>query len=948
MHRKPVSAKFAIALFGVALFAQTLPPGVERKASLGGITEYDFPNGLKVLLYPVASTPSITLNMVYEVGSRHEGYGETGMAHLLEHMNFIETTTGRQVKKELVDHGASWNGSTNADTTDFFETFNASDENLQWALSLETDRMVNIRFTKQILDTEMTVVRNEFERGENDPASILEERVAATAYLWHNYGKSTIGSKEDIERVPVDRLEAFYRKYYRPDNAVAVISGKIDESRTLQFVADTLGRIPRPKTPVEQTYTVEPAQDGERYVELRRVGQNPELIVAYHAVAAAHPDLAALQVLASVMNGTGGGRGGRGGFGGGGSAPEGRLRKALVDTKLAESASMSARAEHDPGLVEFRASLTKDQSLDAARKALFEAIDDVSVHPPTREEVERLKTQMLRGLETQLANPAGLATGALHSAIGEGDWRLLFLSYTRLKDVSPEDLVRVAKAYLKPSNRTVGYYIPDAAPDRTVVPAAPDLGALLKDYKSTLVVVHGEDFDPTPANIESRLARARLADGMKLVALNKKTESDRVSSVIELRFGDESTLKGKRVSAQFADSLLNADTKSHTRQQIQDELRKLDATIIVGGGGGGGGRGGRGGRGGGAGGGSISSVTASVSAPRENFLAAMKLAVEMLKEPLYKDEDFQRALQARIRVVEAPQTEPTQLAAEMLQRRLSPYSKGDPLYSGTREEQAAELKTANLDDIRKFHDQFFGANYGVMAVVGPIDLAVVQKAAEELLGNWNTAMVYKPEIAHYQAGPAPIDTKIETPDKANAQFEAGLRFQMAETDPDYPAMLLAGYMFGVPITSRVSDRIRNREGLSYGANARVTIPAEGDASTLTGTVSLNPAFGPKVEASFVDELQKTVKDGFTAAEVDAGKKAYLDSRRVARGGDAQLLAAILSNELLGRTLMWDAQVEQKIAALTAGQVNAAFRRHIDPAKLSIVKAGDFKAAGVFQ
>jgi zinc protease len=260
----------------------------------------------------------------------------------------------------------------------------------------------------------------------------------------------------------------------------------------------------------------------------------------------------------------------------------------------------------------------------------------------------------------------------------------------------------------------------------------------------------------------------------------------------------------------------------------------------------------------------------------------------------------------------------------------------------------AELKTANLDDIRKFHDQFFGANYGVFAVVGPIDQAVLKKAADELLGNWNTPMAYKPVFAHYQPNPAPIDTKIETPDKANAQFEAGLRFQMAETDPDYPAMLLAGYMFGGPITSRISDRIRNREGLSYGANARVAIPTEGDSAMLSGTVSLNPANGPKVEASFVDELRKTVKDGFTAAEVESYKKAYLDSRRGGRGGDGQLLNSIASNELRGRTMMWEEQVEQKIQALTVDQVNAAFRKHIDPTKLSIVKAGDFKAAGVFQ
>ena len=231
MSRKSFSALSAIALLAIPAFTQTLPPGVQKKASMGGITEYDFPNGLKVLLYPDPANPKITVNITYLVGSRHEGYGETGMAHLIEHMNFVETNKGRQIKKELVARGANWNGTTSDDRTNYFETVPATDDNLQWALSLEADRMVDIKFTKQLLDTEMTVVRNEFERGENSPQNILSERVEATAFLWHNYGKSTIGSREDIEKVPVDRLAAFYRKYYRPDNAVLVITGRMDESK---------------------------------------------------------------------------------------------------------------------------------------------------------------------------------------------------------------------------------------------------------------------------------------------------------------------------------------------------------------------------------------------------------------------------------------------------------------------------------------------------------------------------------------------------------------------------------------------------------------------------------------------------------------------------------------------------------------------------------------------
>ena len=250
-----------------------------------------------MLLFPDPSNPKVTVNMTYLVGSRFEGYGETGMAHLLEHMNFIRSTHDRDIKKELTDHGAQWNGTTDYDRTNYFETVTASDDNLKWALGLEAERMVNMRMEKALLDTEMTVVRNEFERGENSAQNILEERVVATAYLWHNYGKSVIGSRADIEKVPIDRLAAFYRKYYQPDNAVLVIAGQFDASKALAMVADTVGAIPRPTRKLDEPYTVEPAQDGERYVELRRVGSNQVVMVAWHAPALAHPDSAALEVL---------------------------------------------------------------------------------------------------------------------------------------------------------------------------------------------------------------------------------------------------------------------------------------------------------------------------------------------------------------------------------------------------------------------------------------------------------------------------------------------------------------------------------------------------------------------------------------------------------------------------------------------------------------------------
>jgi zinc protease len=670
------------------------------------------------------------------------------------------------------------------------------------------------------------------------------------------------------------------------------------------------------------------------------VGQGQAVIVAYHAVAAAHPDAAVLQVLAGVMNG-GGGRGGRGG----GGAQEGRLAKALVDTNLAESTSMGFQLQHDPGLIVVSASLNQAQSLDAARDAIYKALDDVVKIPPTSEEINRVTSQLARGLENSLANAQSIATGALNNSIAQGDWRLMFLEHDRLQDVNPADVVRAAQLYLKPSNRTVGYYTPDPNPDRTVVPATPNLAETFRNYSSKVSVVRGESFDPTIEHIESRVTRSKLPNGMKVAVLPKKTANNMVVATIELRFGDATTLAGQREAASFAGSLLMAGTKSHTRAQIQEELRKLNAQVSVTGGGGGGG-GGRGGRGAGPGGAGLSSANASISAPAENFVPALRLAVEMLKDPAYPQDEFDRIKTQRLKALEEAPTEPTQLASERLTRHLSPFARTDAQYVPTREEQLQETQRVTLADAKKFQADFYGTNHGILAVVGPVDPAAIQKEAAGLLGGWNTAKSYKPLVVPFKKT-GPINEKIETPDKANAVFSAGERFQLSQNDPDYPAIVLASYLFGETITSRISDRIRNREGLSYGANARLNVPAEGDSAMLTGTVSLNPAVGPKVEASFVDELKKVYDSGFTDAEVAAAKKAYLDSRMVGRSTDGALLGLLVAHEQIDRPFKWDMDLEARIQTLTAADINAVFRKHIDPAGLSIVKAGDFKPAGAY-
>ena len=258
-----------------------LPKGVSLGPSAEGITEYRLANGLKVLLFPDNSRPTVTVNVTYLVGSRHENYGETGMAHLLEHLLFKGTKKNPDITGQFARRGMDFNGTTSLDRTNYYEVFQASPDNLNWALQMEADRMVNSPVAQKDLASEMTVVRNEFESGENSPAQVLFKRMQSVAYDWHSYGRPTIGNRSDIENVRIANLQAFYRTWYQPDNAVLLVAGKFEPNATLAQINRLFGAIPKPKRALPQFWTVEPTQDGERSFAVRRQGDVQIVALGY-------------------------------------------------------------------------------------------------------------------------------------------------------------------------------------------------------------------------------------------------------------------------------------------------------------------------------------------------------------------------------------------------------------------------------------------------------------------------------------------------------------------------------------------------------------------------------------------------------------------------------------------------------------------------------------------
>jgi zinc protease len=418
---------FALLFTAVTAAQPPLRAGITHVTTVEGIAEYRLANGLRVLLFRDASKATITVNMTYLVGSADESYGETGMAHLLEHMLFKGSTKYPDILAAIRSHGAQFNGTTSWDRTNYFETFDATDANLEWALDLEADRMINAFVAQSDLDTEMTVVRNEFEAGENNPTGVLYQRVLSTAYLWHSYGKSPIGSRSDIEGVPIERLKAFYQRHYQPDNAVLVVAGRFEEPRALELIASKFGPIPAPTRVLTDNYTIEPTQDGEREVIVRRIGDVQILMAGYHAPAGTHTDFVPLQFAADALA----------------DEPGGRLYKALVQTGLASQIAAQTLQLRDPGMIVFFALVREGASLDEARAAMMKTIDDLRTNPITAEEVERTRNQALSSFEQQMNNTQAIAV-QLSNWASIGDWRLLFLDRDRVRQATVADTQRVA------------------------------------------------------------------------------------------------------------------------------------------------------------------------------------------------------------------------------------------------------------------------------------------------------------------------------------------------------------------------------------------------------------------------------------------------------------------------------------------------------------------------
>ncbi|VTU28394.1 M16 family metallopeptidase [Variovorax sp. PBL-E5] len=922
-------ARMLGAVLALMVVAQiTVAQTIKEVRQLEGITEYALPNGFSLLLVSDASKPTTTVNLTYRVGSGHEGYGETGAAHLLEHMLFKASATVADPKLEMTRRGARWNGTTRVDRTNYFASFNTDPETLDWMIGWLAEAMTQAKIQKSDLDSEMTVVRNELERAENVPAVVLGSRMVSAAYDWHGYGHHTLGARSDVENISIERLRAFYVRNYRPDNAVLVVGGSFDTAAVLAKVEKAFGPIARPATPIEPAYTVEPAQDGERSVTVRRAGGSTSVAVMYHVMPATSREFAAVAVLAQMLK-----------------LDNGPLGEALTrrGTGVAQWAyTLNAR---EPGYL--MAGLTLADNADEAgaaqaAQALVRTMETLQVADA---QVQQARTLALKYINDAQRDPEALSLG-LSESIACGDWRLWFAMRDWIEGVTPADVRRVAANYFLASNRTLGSYLPaKALPLRAPLPPPVDVAAELADYKGKAVVATAVDFELTPENIEAHTVYRRLTvkgePGLRLAILPRPTKGDRVSGTLRLHWGTAETMNGQAVLAGMVGPMLMQGTRQRSEDDIAKALLALDARLSIASGAGG--------------------LTANFELPAGNMREFDALLSELLHEPSFGEIPFERRHKAMLAIMQNVRSDPAVVADNALQlvfaapardqagRDAGRYAIGDPRTARTQEQSEALARGITAAQLRSFWVRFASAAHGELALVGPVQPDELAAQWQREFGEWEAPEPRRPWFFEW---PTDLDRipplpPLQVPDKANAAYVARIPLAMDSDDADFPALYAGIQMLGGRPGTALWKRVREEEGLSYGVSSSLFVPAhsslqpEGRAASISLSASFAPQNREKLQVVVRDEISRRSAHGFSGIEVSFARRAILSARANALAQPANLAGILANNLRYGRDMTRYAQLNAAYDKLDADTVNAALRKYLRVERMVEITAGTF-------
>ncbi len=873
--------------------------GFRAEAQERGVEELRLgTNGLRVLLVPDPGVPVVAVCVVYHVGSRNEAVGHTGSTHLLEHLMFkgsrhFNPAEGRPIARSLERVGAHFNATTWFDRTSYYEIL--PPEHLELALELEADRMRGALLRAEDLATEMTVVRNEFERGENEPLDVLLKESFAIAFREHPYHHPTIGWRSDIEGTSIERLRAFYDTFYYPDNASLVLVGSFDREDALALVARHFGPLPRAAHAPPSVVTREPRQEGERRFQVRRAGEGGWVALSWRAAEAASSDTHPLAVLADALGG----------------GVTSRLYQRLVETGLCLDVQTVAWQLRDPGLFQVFATLNPPTPHVKVEKIIRREVASLVRKGLTRAELERAKAQVEAQTAYHRDSPGQVAAGVAE-AISAVDWRFWLDYLERIRAVSRDDVVRVAGATFVEDAASVGYFIPRNGRGETGGTVQPGAAG------------------PRPhpcyfrTELASRVHEAPIPGGGRLLLLPRHTNST-VQLHGSLLAGHGMVAPEEWSAVSLVPDMLERGTTSRTRLAIARLLEDRGIELDVSGD-------------------SLNplEVFCSGRCLARHLPLLLELLAEMLFAPVFPEDELEKLRALRLGELAQAQEDTFQRAFEAFSRLT--YPRGHPHFRRPVEERRADLEHLAKGQLLRVHEALYGPATLVLALVGDFDPSGVERRVVELFGRDTGGAGILPPVARRAPSAAAVQEARETmPDKPNLDVVIGHPGGLRRADADFLAASLGNSVLGhSTLSSRLGVRVRDREGLTYGVISRFF-----GASLIDGpwvvSLSVAPPNLDRAVAAIREEIVRFVAEGPTDGELDDERAAMAGSYRVSLATPmsvARELARLARHALPIEEID---RIPDEVASVRREEVVEAVRAHIDPAHLSLAVAGDLVA-----
>ncbi|MGN6182810.1 MAG: M16 family metallopeptidase [Thermoanaerobaculia bacterium] len=895
-----------LTLFALNTFA-ALPPNVEKSDSFHGIDQYRLKsNGMTILLVPDHTSPVFTFMVVYHVGSRNEAPGNTGSAHLLEHMIFNKSTenfgraNGHKTFQEvLYDAGADFS-STNMTT--WYDRMNGystlPSDKLELAMKIEADRLGRGLILDSERQSEMSVVRNEYEIGENDPWQALWKATVATAIQAHPYHWSTIGYRSDIEGVTTEKLREHYKNFFWPNNSEAILVCDFDPEKALALFDREFGAFKPSDKPIPQVITVEPPQEGERRVVVSRPGTIGMVMLGYIRPGAKHPDFMPLEVLTSILA----------------DGVNSRLYRALVDKGLAANVQANNFTLRDPYPILVDATLAQGKSHQEVEDAIKAALAEIAANGVSDDEVKRAQQQIEVAVIRSRDGTYNFASN-LGESVASTDWKWFLTYIDNIKSVTAADVQRVAKTYLVPNHATVGWFVPGAPAAPASETPAPSVAVAATPSTPSVATKASA---PATGTFAQRTLRKVLKNGLTVdIVENHSVPTVAIRGLILA--GNSAAPAGKPAIPTLTARMLQRGTTSRTKEEIGKLLDDVGASRSW----------------------SASLTEASLTAngmARDLPLLLSVLADEV-KNPAFGAEELAKAKKE----LETEYLRADDNTASRASQRLTQliYSDTHPYFGQGRETLLASNNAATAQELRAFQRARYSGSNFILAIVGDIDAAKTMALVEKQFGD-----LPKGEKLSLTDSPAqtiaPVREAITMRGKANMNLIIGSASNLRRTDADYDAALIANAALGQnSLSSRVGKRVRDTEGLSYNLFSRYLW-----SDVLPGVWLINVNVAPqnleKALHSTMDEIRKFAKEGVTDAEVEAQKSFFAGNYQVGLGSNGGIALALVSAEKFGFGPKYLDEYPARIKKVTPAEVNTALKKHFFVDKLHTIVAGDLE------